>query len=65
MENIWKKLLQNLKIRGKEMLKGKSVIELTDVRTNRKEIYEDEKQISVMGVFYYLKLLSMKIQINI
>lgn len=28
------------------MLKGKSVIELTDVRTNRKEIYEDENLIT-------------------
>ncbi|MDO4663209.1 MAG: hypothetical protein Q4B36_08905 [Tissierellia bacterium] len=28
------------------MLKGKSVIELTDVRTNTKEIYEDENLIT-------------------
>ena len=28
------------------MLKGKSVIELTDVRTNKKEIYEDENLIT-------------------
>ena len=28
------------------MLKGKSVIEITDVRTNRKEIYEDENLIT-------------------
>ena len=26
------------------MLKGKSIIELTDVHTGKKEIYEDENQ---------------------
>ena len=28
------------------MLKGKSVIELTDVRTGKKEIYEDENLVT-------------------
>lgn len=51
------------KIRRKKMLKGKSVIELTDVRTDKKEIYEDENLIT-NAVFRFIKTESVRAYVS-